>query len=268
MNARHTLSLATLTLTLFSSSMLAQGTGRGSTPTPLPPKPEPPKPTAPTVQPGSMKLVEVKGLGVVAQPGLQVGDHVEASLGTWTPADAKKTIQWTRCKTVGSCTPIPGATSDKYAIVAADEDNRLAFLVTATNAVGSTTVEGPISNPVTKRNEVPPSLAPGMALLVEYGRGKPTVGETARANHGMWDKQIDTKGEQIQWERCLNANPSTCQPISGATDWAYKLAPEDKGHGVRYVLTVSAKGVMGSANSKVLGPIEPAPTPVVPTKKP
>ena len=153
----------------------------------------------------------------------------------------------------------------------ADEDNRISFTVTATGPGGTTTANGPVSNPVTKPHEVAPKLRPGFVLEVieetqKGAAGHFDVGSTVLGSRGQWDRPIDM-AEDIQWERCMNANPGTCQPIAGETKQTYKLAPADVGHGVRYVLTVQSKGVKGSGESK-LSPRITAGPPSSPTKRP
>src|SRR3954452_13892581 len=69
----------------------------------------------------------------------QVGQTLTASTGTWnsqtTPA---YTYQWQRCDPAGNnCAAITGATSQTYAVQAADVNHTLRVVVTATNPSGS-----------------------------------------------------------------------------------------------------------------------------------
>ena len=79
----------------------------------------------------------------VSQPVItgipQYGSTLGASAGMWSGNPAKYTYQWSRCVNNGAtCSPIPGATSQNYAILAsADAGATLAVAVTASNTSGS-----------------------------------------------------------------------------------------------------------------------------------
>jgi hypothetical protein len=86
----------------------------------------------------------------VAGPATQ-GSTVTASTGTWAGASPiSLTFQWVRCGADGgnpdgsNCATIPGATSVKYLLTAADVGKRLRVRVTAKNARGTSTAA---SNP-------------------------------------------------------------------------------------------------------------------------
>jgi hypothetical protein len=72
----------------------------------------------------------------------QEGQTVTANPGTWTgTAPIAFTYQWHRCNPAGeACAPIPGATSQNYAVTTADVGHTLRVAVTGTNAQGSASV--------------------------------------------------------------------------------------------------------------------------------
>lgn len=58
--------------------------------------------------------------------------------GTWTAPDATFGYQWQRCDAAGAnCLDIPGATTQTYAVTAADAGTTFHVVVTATNRFGS-----------------------------------------------------------------------------------------------------------------------------------
>jgi RHS repeat-associated protein len=70
-----------------------------------------------------------------------VGTRMGVSIGKWSSEPAAYGFQWEDCNTTGSeCTPIPGATGENYTVAISDGGHKIAALVTATNADGSTTV--------------------------------------------------------------------------------------------------------------------------------
>jgi hypothetical protein len=76
----------------------------------------------------------------------QVGALLQAGPGVWSEATKPSSFayEWQRCDASGACVPIPGAGQASYSVAAADRSSTLRVLVTATNAVGSTTaVSGP-----------------------------------------------------------------------------------------------------------------------------
>jgi hypothetical protein len=68
----------------------------------------------------------------------QQGQTLTATPGTWTAADATFGYQWQRCDAAGAnCVDVPGATTQTYAVTAADVGTTLHVLVTASNRFGS-----------------------------------------------------------------------------------------------------------------------------------
>jgi hypothetical protein len=92
----------------------------------LPPPPEPPE-GPPTV----VDVPHVSAMGAVAS----------CTMGNWTNVPTSYTYAWQR-----DGSPISGATSADYTMVAADTGKGIGCIVTATNAAGSTAA--PLSNTV------------------------------------------------------------------------------------------------------------------------
>jgi hypothetical protein len=68
----------------------------------------------------------------------QQGQTLTATAGTWTAADATFGYQWQRCDAAGAnCVDVPGATTQTYAVTAADVATTLHVVVTATDRFGS-----------------------------------------------------------------------------------------------------------------------------------
>jgi hypothetical protein len=86
-----------------------------------------------------------------------VGEQLEVSNGSWTPAPAGFTYQWQRCDTDGlTCVNVAGATARTYPVRAADAGNRLRARVTARTAAGDrATATSEMTAPV-ELEETPP----------------------------------------------------------------------------------------------------------------
>ena len=68
----------------------------------------------------------------------QQAQTLTATAGTWTAPDATFGYQWQRCDAAGAnCVDVPGATTQTYAVTAADVGTTLHVLVTASNRFGS-----------------------------------------------------------------------------------------------------------------------------------
>jgi hypothetical protein len=80
--------------------------------------------------------------GVISPPTItgtaQQGQTLTATAGTWTATDATFGYQWQHCDAAGAnCVDVPGATTQTYAVTAADVGTTLHVVVTATNRFGS-----------------------------------------------------------------------------------------------------------------------------------
>ena len=89
------------------------------------------------------------GLAAPVTTGLmQYGAIAGASTGLWSGVPTSFNYQWYRCDNTGSnCSPITGATSQSYAVLAtADIGATLAVAVTASNSLGSASRQSAASN--------------------------------------------------------------------------------------------------------------------------
>jgi hypothetical protein len=109
----------------------------------------------------------------VVSGGVQVGDTLTTSNGTWTGSPVSYAYAWLRCDSAGaSCSVIAGATGSSYVLTVADVGARIRSRVTATNGGGSTPatslataeVEVAVSS-VTVTSTAPGSIAQGRQAL-------------------------------------------------------------------------------------------------------
>jgi hypothetical protein len=143
-----------------------------------------------------------------------------ASPGTWTPEPQSYTYRWLR-----DGQPIAKAVQPVYSPGLDDLGHRLSVQVTASDGVETATATSAETEPVER------------ARLVAEG-GQKIVGEarythTLVARAGSWS----TKPTRIsyQWLRFG-------EPVAGATDRRYRVAPEDVGTRLRVDITVKAPG--------------------------
>ncbi len=76
----------------------------------------------------------------------EIGSQLTAYAGSWVQPnfnepDHSRAYAWERCDTNGTCTVIPGATSELYTPTADDADYRLRHVVTESNAIGESHTE-------------------------------------------------------------------------------------------------------------------------------
>ena len=182
---------------------------------------------------------------------LDTGSVVTGTPGTWlsygTPTYA---VAWHRCDGGGACTPIPGATASSYTVQGADVGFRLAYVVTASNAGGSTAqssaLQGPVVAAVAPTVALAPRLVPGLEKQPNYSWG---------VDPGTWDG-TPTITYAYQWRRCAIAGGS-CVDIPGATSSAYTLQDADVFHSVQVLVTATNTAGSASALSDLSGEIDP-----------
>ena len=167
---------------------------------------------------------------------------VTADEGTW---EASGTLtygyQWQRCDTTGAtCTDIAGATSRNYTLTAADVGARMRVIVSATNALGTSTA--------------PSSPSAIVTALAPFNTAAPTVSGTTREGQaltlarGTWDGTPTLTYAQ-QWRRCDSAG-ANCTNIAGATGTSYTLVTADIGSTIRAVVTATnAAGATSAATT-------------------
>ncbi len=111
------------------------------------------------------------GLAAPVTTGLtQYGAIVGASTGFWSGVPTSFNYQWYRCDNTGSnCSPVTGATSQSYAVLAAaDTGATLAVAVTASNSLGSASRQSAASNVVASASSpfaITSTIADGATLV-------------------------------------------------------------------------------------------------------
>ncbi len=167
--------------------------------------------------------------------------------------------EWKRCDAAGTnCTPIDGATKEKYTPVSADVGHSLKVLVSATaagatvNALTPPTVAvSPAGTPPSKRptNLTPPKIS-----------GKKQDGQVLTASVGTWSGS--PKSFAYSWQRC-DATGAGCVAIKRATGSSYTLTPDDIGSTLTVVVTATGKGGAASARTEPTRVVYAAPLPPV-----
>jgi murein DD-endopeptidase MepM/ murein hydrolase activator NlpD len=173
-----------------------------ATPTPSP---------SPSAEPRPFTTV---GTPVVTGTGT-VGRTLSAATGAWRPVPSAYAYQWLR-----DGSPISGATSSDYVLVAADADKAISVRVTASRAGYVSTAATSTSKKIGRAF----TAAPTPTIT-----GTVAVGKTVTATHTAWAPAPVTV--TYQWYRGAT-------PISGATAKTYKIATADAGK----ALTVRTKG--------------------------
>jgi ActR/RegA family two-component response regulator len=183
-----------------------------------------------------------------------------ASNGSWEAFPAPKTsVQWYRCgndtsagekKFSGSsrCTPIRGATKNRYTVTAADKDKYISVLVTAVNTAGKTTVtaeSAQVAYAPTKTAN--PSIS-----------GSASVDKTLTATPGRWSA-FPEASTSFKWYRCSSpaaagaekfTGASGCSPIGGASGSRYTVTEADRGKYIAVLVKASNSAGSTSATSK------------------
>ncbi len=174
----------------------------------------------------------------------RVGQTLTATAGTWSPAATSYAYQWQRSANGGSSwTSISGATASTHVTVAADAEDDVRVLVTASNAYGAgaampSALVGPISGQPYN------TAAPGLS-------GTPVEGDTLTATVGTWNPAGTTYA--YQWQREITGGQWVS--VSSMTNPTYVLEPSDVGTSVR--VQVAATNSDGTTYAwTTLGPIK------------
>jgi hypothetical protein len=178
------------------------------------------------------------------------GQMLTAIQGTWTNEPTSYHYQWERCDNSGSsCSPISGATSQSYTLVAGDVGHTIVFDETAANTGGAGNAAASPATPLvalpfisTSSGKIPTNQKPPIIL------DSPVEGKTLTALNGIWDDFLATL--QDQWLRCDAADSSHCAVIAGATGLTYVPTALDVGHALEVQETASnAAGKSAAVNS-------------------
>ena len=158
---------------------------------------------------------------------IQRGSTLTGVPGTWSGVGNTFTYQWQRSPDGTTWTTIGGATGQTYTVTAADEQNALRVLVTATN------VDGNAAAPSAASITVPAS--PPVATTAPSFNGIPQRGSPLSGVTGTWTGVGNNF--TYQWQRSLNA--TTWTNIAGATGQTYSVAVADEGGYVRLAVTAT-----------------------------
>jgi surface antigen len=154
----------------------------------------------------------------------QVGSTLTATIGSWKPGATQSVLSWMR-----DGTAIPGATTARYVLTAADMGKNITFSATSSTRGYATTT----------RVSGPTSAVTGLKLTatpVPIIRGVAGIGQTITAVPGSWGPAPVSLG--YQWLR-------NGVPIPDATKPAYAITPSD----VNATLTVTVTGTKNGYTS-------------------
>jgi hypothetical protein len=158
-----------------------------------------------------------------------VGQTLSTTDGTWTGAPAPTfSYQWQR-----NSVDIAGATSSTYVLVAADYDNPIRCVVTATNPLGVVSANSNATANVA--GSVPANtVAPAVS-------GTAAIGSTLTTSDGTWTGTPEPTFA-YQWQK-------NTTNISGATSSSFTVTLSQAGGTIRCVVTATNVAGSASANS-------------------
>jgi hypothetical protein len=169
---------------------------------------------------------------VQSPPQAIVGATVTAIPGKWADQKVKFSYQWSR-----NGSPIAGATSSTYALVADDRDANVTITITGKSlGYGTTSIT---SAPLTALSE----LTPAPAVLT----GTATSGNTLTVTTGAWKPGI------VAFSYAWYRDGTLVQ--SGPTDTTYVLSSEDVGRVITATVTGTETGYATVTESAMTAPI-------------
>lgn len=164
--------------------------------------------------------------------------------GTWSGVPVPTTSsQWQVCVDAAgaNCSDIAGATTATLRLTFADLGKYFRAKVTATNRVGSVSVNSVVVGPVTPATKL--DRAPSTFGFLQ-------VGQEWVATPGMWSGALSpTFG--YQWQRCSDDKGASCTDIAGATGKTYVIQSGDKGFYIRVKNWIKDQSL--PAYSEILG---------------
>jgi hypothetical protein len=174
-----------------------------------------------------------------------------ADAGAWSGTPASYSYQWQRCGADGgSCLDISGATTQSFALGAADVGHALRVRVTATNPAGSVDAT---SEPTSLVAGLAPSVTASPAVT---GASTPPVqADQLTAHAATFGGTVISRS--WQWQRCDDQG-ANCTDISGATSDFYQLDADDIGATVRVTETATNQTGSTPAYSATLGVVHSA----------
>lgn len=161
------------------------------------------------------------------------------SFGTWTGVpNPALTQQWqTSANGTTGWTPIVGATSGSYTVLAGDVGNYLRIEVTGTNSAGTVVADSAATAQIASGTAAPANT------VVPTVIGTAQQGNTLTAGNGTWTG-VPAPTFTYQWQTSANGT-SGWTNIGGATAGTYVVASGDVGNYLRVAVT----GTNGSGNA-------------------
>ncbi len=172
-----------------------------------------------------------------------VGQELSCSQGTWTNSPTGYAYQWKR-----DGSPIFGATSPTYTLIAGDANHQIRCSVTASNAGGS--------NEATSELVIP--IGPPVNTVLPAISGTPYVGQTLTCSNGTWAFPDTIDFFTYQWRR-------DGSPISGATSSTYTLVEADASTSITCRVTASNEAADVTATSSSVNAIGVPANTVIPS---
>jgi hypothetical protein len=191
--------------------------------------------------------IPVNTVAPVITGGVQGGQTLTATVGTWSPAGSAYAFRWQRDSGSGFA-DVAGATAATYTTVPADVGARLRVAVTATNAYGSTTATAAGVGPIGVATPVSTSTP---TITGTARRGQPLV-----ASAGAWNPAATSYA--FRWQRDTGSGYAD---ISGATSSSYTPAAADLAATLRVIVT--ATNAFGTASATTAATAAVAPDPPV-----
>jgi hypothetical protein len=161
----------------------------------------------------------------VAQEG-----QLLTALGQVDDSMATITYQWQE-NISGTWTDIPGATSQTYTVIEANEGNILRVVETATDLSEVPPSETSTSAPTAAVTDITLGFTSGASI----DNNAPRVGETLSAVNGSLN-DTDASVTSYQWQRSINGNWTD---IPGATSQTYTVVADDRANQLRVIETAT-----------------------------
>jgi hypothetical protein len=162
----------------------------------------------------------------------QSGQTLSADPGIWSGAPTSYGYQWERCDTTGAnCSPIAGATAQRYPLGASDAGFTMRVSVTAANAAG---LSQPATSAQTAAVAVPQQIPANSSPPTITGTAQP--GQPLSANPGTWTGSPTSYSHQ--WQRC-DAAGTNCTAIASATNSSYTVVEADLNSTLRVAVVAS-----------------------------
>ena len=168
---------------------------------------------------------------------VQVGATQTVTNGTWSNTPTSYTYQWQSSSDGIAWSNISGATSSTYAPTFALANTRIRVSITATNAIGSSTISTAALS----------GFLPPAATAVPGVSGTVQVGQTLTSDGGTWPGTSNSY-RVFTWQRSSD-NGVTWSNISGATSSTYVLVVADTGYLIRSQVSLTTNAGTASAYS-------------------